>query len=189
MVDKPNHQIHLKYPVCSFSSLTIEPNEKNRIFLSMEKEKLTYIEETGLLMEQFGLARMAGRVLGYLMVCDKEAVSFDDIREALNASKGSISGTMKSLQNVGFVEAVSLPGDRKTYYRMSRLDPGKLMQKRMELLGVFGNHLKKGHGLKNSEDEVSTWLHETSAFYLWAKTELQKMIETWEEKKSSILNK
>lgn len=155
----------------------------------MKKNKLEYIEETGLVFEGFGMTRMAGRVLGFLLVCDKDAVSFDEIRETLHASKGSISGTTKQLINVGMVEQVSLPGDRKTYYRISRTKVGKILRARISQFTKLAETFEKGLEVKNRDDEVSEWLNEISAFYKWVGTEIEVIIDKWEVKKDEIIQR
>jgi len=42
-------------------------------------EKLHFIEDIGLFFEQLGLPRMAGRILGVLLISDPPAQSIDDI--------------------------------------------------------------------------------------------------------------
>lgn len=155
----------------------------------MDKEKLAYIEETGLVFEGFGMTRMAGRILGYLLVCDKDEVSFDEIRKALHASKGSISGTTKLLINVGMVEQVSLPGDRKTYFRISRTKVGTILKSRISQFETLSNTFSKGRRLKTREDEVSEWLEEISSFYKWVGHEIESIIDRWEDEKNEITQK
>lgn len=154
----------------------------------MENDKLMYIEETGLLFDQFGLTRMAGRVFGYLVVCDEDYVSFDQIREALQASKGSISGTMKQLQHTGMTEAVSLPGDRKTYYRISQMQIGEIVQSRIEQFIKLADIFEKGETLKKREDDTSEWLTEASTFYYWIGDRMNEIIEQWENDKDKIIH-
>ncbi|MCH8569668.1 MAG: MarR family transcriptional regulator [Balneolales bacterium] len=146
----------------------------------MNTNKLSYIEESGLFFEKLGLTRMAGRALGYLMICDRDAVSFDEIREALDASKGSISGTAKMLVNTGLVDAVSLPGDRKTYYRVSRTRVGDMLRQRISMFEAYSELLLKGKSLKSRTDETSEWLDETARFYSRVSAELHKLIDHWE---------
>jgi DNA-binding transcriptional regulator GbsR (MarR family) len=153
----------------------------------MDDQKLTYIEETGIVFEQFGMTRMAGRIFGYLIVSDKDAVSFDNIKEVLNASKGSISGTTKLLINAGLVEPVSLPGDRKTYYRPNRMKVGGILKERIQLFTKFADVLTKGRNLKSREDEMTDWLLEISTFYNWIGDEIDKIIEKWEVEKEEII--
>ncbi len=153
----------------------------------MDKEKLTYIEETGLVFEQLGMTRMAGRVFGFLAVSDKEEASFDDIREGLNASKGSISGTAKQLKNAGLIEPVSLPGDRKTYYRISKMEVGNILRARLTLFKTFSDNLEKGLILREKNDEIAGWLREVSAFYSWVGDKISDVISTWETEKKNII--
>src|SRR5882724_10041241 len=79
-----------------------------------------YIDDTGLLLENAGLPRIAGQVLGWLQVCEPETQSLPDIVAALGISKASASTTTRFLQHVGIVEKTILPGDRRDYYRVCR---------------------------------------------------------------------
>ncbi len=153
----------------------------------MNDKKLAYIEESGLLFEQFGMTRMAGRIFGYLVVSDKEQVSFDEIKEALQASKGSISGVTKQLIAVGFIQPITLPGDRKTYFKLTEANPGKIIKARFSLFAKFSELTQKGKGLKSKDDDVSAWLEETSMFYTWIIDEVDKVIEKWEKEKRKIM--
>lgn len=153
----------------------------------MNEKQLNYIEENGILLERLGLTRMAGRVFGYLIVSDKMEASFDDIRLALKASKGSISGTTKQLVNAGFLQPVSLPGDRKTYYRLNKIEVGKILESRLELFAKFSDMTSKGRSIRDSEDEVTEWLKETSTFYDWIGGEIREIIRKWERDKKKII--
>lgn len=155
----------------------------------MTEEKLKYIEEAGIAFELFGMTRMAGRILGYLIVSDKEEVSFNELKEVLNASKGSISGTTKQLLNVGFIEPVSLPGDRKTYYRISEMEVGSILRRRIQLFLKFADVLDKGRNLKNKEDRVSEWTLEVSSFYKWLGDEIELVLQKWEREKEKIIER
>ena len=153
----------------------------------MDTEKLNFIEDSGLVLERLGMTRMAGRVFGYLMICDEDQVSFDAIRETLKASKGSISATTRQLVNSGLVEQVSVPGDRKTYFRISRKKAGGMLKERMKLFTVFSELLTKGLNLKQRDDEISDWLLEVSTFYRWVGAEFDQIIDKWEANKAEII--
>jgi DNA-binding transcriptional regulator GbsR (MarR family) len=153
----------------------------------MESEKLNFIEESGLLFEGFGMTRMAGRVFGYMLVSDKDEVSFNDIMEVLNASKGSISNTTRQLINTALVEQVSLPGDRKTYYRITKIPAGSILKARTELFTKFAKTLSKGRELKNRKDDMHDWLLEISTFYNWIGDQIDEIIDRWERNKTGII--
>ena len=42
-----------------------------------DEQLLLYVEDFGLYFEQFGLARTAGRMLGWLLVCDPPHQTMD----------------------------------------------------------------------------------------------------------------
>ncbi len=156
---------------------------------ALSEEKLQYIEESGLMFETLGMTRMSGRVFGYLITCDLDAVSFDQIREAVRASKGSISGTLKQLMQINFVEATSYPGDRKTYYRPTKVSIGTLLNSRNYQTRIFSESLQKALTLKTREDDVSEWLLEVSCFYEWVGKRLRELVDEWETIKDDYLKK
>lgn len=73
------------------------------------KKKQFFAEDVGLVFENIGLPRMAGRVLGWLLVCDPPHQSMLELVEALSASKASISNTTRMLIEIGLIERISLP--------------------------------------------------------------------------------
>ncbi|MEX0945661.1 MAG: helix-turn-helix domain-containing protein [Balneolaceae bacterium] len=155
----------------------------------MNKEKLTYIEESGITFEQMGMTRMAGRLFGYLIVSDMDAVSFNDIKEALDASKGSISGTTKQLITMGLIEPITLPGDRKTYFRISKAQVGTILKERIYLFNKLSSLLDKGNSLKENKDETAEWLKEMSAFYSWIVGSFDEILNRWEAEKLEIIKR
>ena len=97
-----------------------------------------YVDDTGLLLDNAGLPRIAGQVLGWLQVCESEAQSLNDIVDALGISKGSASTTTRFLEQVGIVEKTILPGDRRDYYRISRDAWHRFMQTRIDTMAGCG---------------------------------------------------
>ena len=77
-----------------------------------------YVESFGLYWEEAGLPRMAGRILGWLLICDPPHQSMHDLTDALQASKSSISTATRMLIQMGIIERVSLPGQRRDHYRL-----------------------------------------------------------------------
>lgn len=73
------------------------------------------VERMGLLMEQDGLPRIAGRILGLLLI-EPEACSLDEIAGTLGVSKASVSQDARRLERLGLVERVGRPGDRRDFY-------------------------------------------------------------------------
>lgn len=62
--------------------------------------------------------RTAGRLLGWLMICEPPHQSLTQLAEALQASAGSISTQSRMLETFGIVERITFPGDRRVYYQL-----------------------------------------------------------------------
>lgn len=86
------------------------------------------VEEIGRSFDKQGFSPIAGRILGLLMVMDQEQFTFDEIVDALQISKSSASVALRNLELRGNVEYVTLPGDRKRYFRIKTLDPFDLIK-------------------------------------------------------------
>lgn len=78
-----------------------------------------FVEDVGLLFDQLGLPRTAGRIMGWLLVCEPPHQSMDDLTETLAVSKSAISTALRLLTQIQLVDRISLPGERKDHYRIS----------------------------------------------------------------------
>lgn len=85
------------------------------------------VEIIGLRHEQEGGQPVAGRIMGLLMVMDKEQYTFDEIVEELQISKSSASVALKMLQLRNLVEYVTYTGDRRRYFRVRSQEPFHLI--------------------------------------------------------------
>src|SRR6266571_3562641 len=77
-----------------------------------------FVERFALAKEGDGLSRIAGRIFGLLLTGERD-LSLDEIAKELGASKGSASVNTRLLEQNGFIERISKPGDRRDYYRIS----------------------------------------------------------------------
>ena len=83
----------------------------------LDTEVMDFVEQMGGYFESNGLTRLAGRLLGWLLVCDPERQSSEELAVALNASSGGISTNGRLLIQFGFIERLAVAGDRRTYFR------------------------------------------------------------------------
>ena len=75
-----------------------------------------FVEEMGQFLGSLGMTPMAGRMWGYLLICDPPEQTAADIAEALHASRGAISGTARLLAGSGLIRRSTRPGDRREYF-------------------------------------------------------------------------
>lgn len=61
---------------------------------------------------QYAFPPMAGRLLGYLFVCDPPQQTIDELGEALLASRSAITGAVKLLEGYRIVRRTRVAGER-----------------------------------------------------------------------------
>src|SRR5512133_923978 len=110
-----------------------------------------FIEDIGLFFEQMGMPRMAGRILGVLLIADPPAQSIGEIGEKLKASKSSVSIMARLLIENGLIERVASPVPRRDYYRFK---PGGWIIYMNQWLGLMaGLHRITERGLSLMENK------------------------------------
>lgn len=92
--------------------------------LQKQKELIEFIGREN---ERDGYQPVAARILGLLMVMDKEEYTFDEIVEELKISKSSASNALKNLEIRGVIEYVTYPGNRKRYFRFISTEIGGMI--------------------------------------------------------------
>lgn len=143
------------------------------------------MEEFGLLFEGFGVPRMVGRVLGALLLADPPEMSAEELAGTLRASRGSISTATRTLVQIGLVEKVSKPGERRDYFRNKPGAWHELTRRRMAQIGVFRVMAERGLSVLEAEGkdapEVRLGLEEMRDFYAYCERELPGIFERWEQ--------
>jgi DNA-binding transcriptional regulator GbsR (MarR family) len=97
-------------------------------------EEMHFVEDIGLFFEQMGMPRMAGRILGALLISDPPAQSITELSEKLKASKSAISIMARLLVEYGLIERVASPVPRRDYYRFK---PGGWLIYMRQWLGLM----------------------------------------------------
>lgn len=144
------------------------------------EEQRRLVEEFGLLYEQMGITRMAGRVSGYLLMCDPPVQSLTQIAEALGVSKAAVSGAAHALLQLGVVELVGEPGQRGDFYRAL---PGQ-MDSMLRLDHVHSLHALLDRGLAAVVDKDQTQsnyalMHDLRDFSVFLETEIPGVVDRW----------
>lgn len=89
--------------------------------MSASKEKLQLVEEIGLTMEErLKISPLAARIYALLNLSSSDGLTFDEIREAIDASKSSTSVNINVLTQLGYIKYFTKPGDRKRYFKVAR---------------------------------------------------------------------
>lgn len=138
----------------------------------------SFIERAGCLCERDGLPRIAGRILG-LMLVSAEPLSMDAIAERLGVSRASVSTDARRLVEQGVLERVGRPGDRKDYYRMAAESPERSLERKLSGLREFLALLDEAQRLPGQDPVVRGRLAETSALYRDVMLATTDALERW----------
>lgn len=153
--------------------------EKERVDEARER----YVEDFGLLLGQYGMPRMLGRVLAALLVSDPPERTAEELAQTLRASRGSISSATRSLVQMGLVERMTKPGERRDYFRVRRGSWMELTRQQMTAATALRGMAERGLELLDSGDkEARRGLEEMRNFYAFWESELPAALARWEKK-------
>ncbi len=150
-----------------------------------QAEEQRFVEEVGIVFEQTGLPRMAGRMFGWLLISDPSHQSQSELAEVLMASKGSISTTIRLLIQTGIVEHFVIPGVRHNYFRLRPDALQRTIRHGLEdEIKIFRQLAERGLELMKAEASIRRqWLEEMSDRYTFLEKEFPNLMERWEQKR------
>jgi DNA-binding transcriptional regulator GbsR (MarR family) len=138
----------------------------------MRKDIERFVERAGVLWENDGLPRIAGRIYG-LMIINEDALSLDEIADALGVSKASVSTDTRLLERMGFIERVSKPGDRKDYYQHTEGSFERAISERIRRMHELESLIESGRELA-----VSRTVRDRLADHHFAFSQITKSLQT-----------
>jgi DNA-binding transcriptional regulator GbsR (MarR family) len=147
-------------------------------------EERHFVEDVGLFFEQMGFPRMAGRILGRLLICDPPEQSAGQLADALQASKGSLSTMTRLLIQINLVERVGLPGRRRDYFRIRRGAWPHLIKTQMQVMTGLHQVVERGLVLVDGrEPALNQRLLEAHDLYAFLERELPALLGRWESER------
>jgi hypothetical protein len=76
-------------------------------------------------VRRYRVSPVAGRVFGYLLVCDPARQSIDELAAALRASRSAVAGAVKDLEALGALHRERVAGERVDRVRVTGIDETK----------------------------------------------------------------
>lgn len=147
--------------------------------------RLVFVEDCGVLFEQLGYPRMAGRVVGHLLLSDPPEQSAADLAAGLAASKGSISTTTRLLLRMGLIERTVLPGVRRDYFVACADGWSRMLHDRLTMTASFRELVDRGLGLLGRGQPASRRaLTELRDFYTYFEQEFPALVRRWERRRT-----
>jgi DNA-binding transcriptional regulator GbsR (MarR family) len=145
----------------------------------------SYVEACGLVFERWGLPRTAGRIWGWLHVCDPPRQSAQDLLDALQVSRGSVSTNTRLLESMGLIERIGVPGSRQSYYRLRDDAFEAILSMRIKGAKEVAAITEKGlQVLQSAEPARRRRLEHQRDFYSFMVSELEALLRHWQEHKA-----
>jgi len=141
-----------------------------------------FIEDVGILYGEMGLPRMAGRIFGWLLLCEPPHESAEQLATIVEASKGSISSMTRLLIQAGMVERIGIPGRRDTYYRIRSGSWSEFMRNRLANLTAMRKLAERGLDLiADRTPESRQRLQELRNFHAFLEREIPSLLDRYEQ--------
>jgi DNA-binding MarR family transcriptional regulator len=128
---------------------------------------LEWVERVAMYLARDGVPPIAGRVLGWLMVCDPPEQSAGQISEAIGASRASLTSNLRLLASMGFLTWRTRPGERTVYYRMAADAWAVVARKQIAGISSFLDITREGLDLVGPGDERAARIHQAHTTFEW----------------------
>jgi len=148
-----------------------------------EKQK-ELIERFGVLNEKYGLPPAECRVWGLFLVADKVELTFEEIMETLQLSKGGTSNALNRLMVTNHIEYITKLGDKKRYFRCKMNNWTNMTKENFEKFDDLNVILKEILQVRNPKTTAfNKDLKQVTEFLDFVYKELMIAIKKWENKK------
>ncbi|HEX8941084.1 MAG TPA: MarR family transcriptional regulator [Candidatus Limnocylindrales bacterium] len=144
-----------------------------------------FLEQVGLAFESVHLPRMAGRVLGALLLGPTDGLTAGELTEALGASKGSISSSTRLLEHYGFVDRVVLPADRRDRFAIRPGAWTRVLDERFSLVRSLRDLAEEGLTLLDPGDDPRP-LSEVRDMYEFLDDAWPELLARWEQRRRDM---
>lgn len=137
-----------------------------------------YADRIGRMLAMAGMPPMAGRIWGWLLVCDPPEQTAADLAHALGASRGSISGMVRLLESAGLVRRGARRGDRREYISVPPGSISAVLESRVPATVAWRRTAEEGLALLAEEPASRrSRLEELRAVYAFMERELPAMLD------------
>jgi hypothetical protein len=144
------------------------------------------VEQLGRLLAEWGLPRMAARVIFVLMTADEPSLTAGELAERLGASPAAISGGVRYLTQIHMVARDVVPGSRRDRYRLVDDSWYEVTLEKMTLLTTLADIARSGVDAAGGPGTpAGARLAGMRDFYDFVQEELPAMLDRWAAHKAS----
>lgn len=132
-----------------------------------DKGRLEWIERVASYLARDGMPPIAGRVLGWLMVCEPAEQTAAEIATAIGASRASLTTNLRLVMASGFVTRKGRAGERTAYYRIDDDAWGRVVRAQIESIATFREIAEDGIDLVGQTSSRIDGLRSARDVFAW----------------------
>lgn len=140
-----------------------------------------FVERFALMMTESGIPRMPARVFGALLVAESGKCTASELAESLKVSPAAISGAVRYLGQVGLVQRVRDPGERRDHYEASDDLWYEAYANRDKLLEGWAVLMAEGAELLGQESPAGVRLRTGAEFFEFMRRQLPELMQRWRD--------
>ncbi|WP_067598745.1 GbsR/MarR family transcriptional regulator [Nocardiopsis listeri] len=145
--------------------------------------ELAFVDDLAVFFEREGMPLIAGRVIGWLLVCDPPEQSAARLAEVLQVSRSSIGSATRMLTPSGLVEGVRKRGHRQEYFRIAADGWSRMLQRRYAQTTDFRRVTERGlAALEDAPPQRRERLENVHELYGFLETELPALLDRWRDR-------
>lgn len=145
-------------------------------------------EQLALVLSSHGMQRMPARVLATLLFSEQPSVTMAELADTLQASAGSISGSLKMLTSVGLAERVPAPASRRDHFRLRDDAWAVLFTSQNETIAAMQAAADAGIAATDRDGPAHHRLTQMRDFYAFLMSEIPAILDRWQQQKSQGSN-
>lgn len=148
-----------------------------------------YVEHMARVLADWGLPRMASRVIWALMCADERAMTANELAERLSVSPAAISGAVRYAMQINIVVREPVPGSRRDRYRLVDDSWYEVTIEKMNLIKMLAASAAEGVVLAGGAGTVAgARLANMRDFYTFVQDTMPELLERWAVIKASRKN-
>jgi predicted transcriptional regulator len=145
-----------------------------------------FVELMARTLADWGMPRMAGRVLFVLMAADEDALTAGELAERLGCSPAAISGAVRYLIQINMVMRAPVPGSRRDRYRLVDDSWYEVTLAKMTLFKTLVDFAEQGISASGGRGTpAGARLAGMRDFYVFVQEALPELMFRWQERKVS----
>jgi predicted transcriptional regulator len=155
--------------------------------VSRAKDRAQFVERFGSALTAAGMQRLPSRVFAALLADDDGRMTSTELSDALSVSAASVSGAVRSLQQMGMIHREREPGSRRDVYVVADDAWHDVMMSSQSTYAPLTQTLRDGvDQVGGRGTDAGARLALSVAFLEFITSEMAALSERWEKRRAEL---